>query len=126
MAYITHPGNLSVLHMVINASNDLNMRDELGATMLIHATKNNNIIGVELLLDLGVNFNLKDNNGRTALNYAFNDRGEPNSCALLLIGAGADLSCIYDILVRAVGRLRRDIETRRDEIAALFDEFVDL
>ena len=69
---------------------DLDTRDYLGLTALMHAARNGNRSSVYLLLAAGADVNIKDNDGETALMLAA--RSGDRQIVNLLVGQGAALN----------------------------------
>lgn len=55
---------------LVNNVSDINMTDDFGQTLLIHATVSNNIEVVSILLDKKIDVKIKDKGSRSALDYA--------------------------------------------------------
>ncbi|XDD56100.1 ankyrin repeat domain-containing protein [Leptospira sp. WS4.C2] len=55
---------------LINNVSDINMTDDFGQTLLIHATVSNNIEVVSILLDKKIDVKIKDKGSRSALDYS--------------------------------------------------------
>lgn len=72
LTYATHYRNdNAVKYLIENNYFDVNSRDNSGDTALIVAVKNERTSIVKLLLEFGADRSLLDNDGKTALDYAF-------------------------------------------------------
>ena len=63
--------NIKIVPELVKLGVDLNVKDNLGKTLLMWAIQHRNIAIVEFLLQNDVDVNMKDNSGRTALMLAF-------------------------------------------------------
>ena len=63
-------GNLSLVHLLIENGADVNAQNFKGVTPLIFATMYNKVNIVEFLLEKGAAIALKDNDNKTAFDYA--------------------------------------------------------
>lgn len=71
----------------LGQATDVDARDYLGLTALMHAARNGNRSSVYLLLAAGADVNIKDNDGETALMLAA--RSGDRQIVSLLVGQGA-------------------------------------
>ncbi len=83
--------DLSALKRLIEASADLNDRDDTGRTVLMHAAIDGTSEVVQLLLDSGALPNLQDESGFTALHFAAQNYCLEAARLLLLGGANVDI-----------------------------------
>ncbi len=63
------PERVEVMRILLDAKADINRQDALGRTVLMIAMQENNIEGVELLLEYQPEVKLSDKKGRTATDY---------------------------------------------------------
>lgn len=61
----------AVLASLVNSGADINARDEIGNTLLIHITVQNSSEMVELLLELGADKSASNSSGKTAADFAY-------------------------------------------------------
>lgn len=89
---------LKIIKILLEGNTDLNYKDLMGKTNLMHACKKGFIKIVELLLDKDVDVNVKDNFGETALmkackkGYSSFDALERIAIAEMLLDKGADMN----------------------------------
>jgi ankyrin repeat protein len=74
-------GDLPVVQALLDGGADVNAKDEVGTTCLMHAVLNAHVGVVKLLLSKGADANARNKKGATALLWALHD---PNKVKLLL------------------------------------------
>ena len=83
-------GSIHIVRLLLEASVDVNVRDETGGTALIAASYRGHHDVVLELLEFKADPNLRDDGGKTALMFA-GDRGDMETChALVKFGADVD------------------------------------
>jgi ankyrin repeat protein len=81
--------NTDILQNLINKKSSLNNKDIYNQSMIHFSAQLNSIKSLIMLIEIGANINLKNNNGDTALNIAL--KFENNEAAKILIKNKADL-----------------------------------
>lgn len=87
-------GNLNIIKLLVESNANINAKDIDGKTVLMHSiinrnAHNNKLIFLYLSSIIDIKLNLKDNEGKTALDYLYFEG--PESLFPLLIEKGADL-----------------------------------
>ncbi|HEX8179008.1 MAG TPA: ankyrin repeat domain-containing protein [Pyrinomonadaceae bacterium] len=139
--------NLELLHVLLGAGAQANVRNDYGQTALMHLRDNNTPELVRVLTGAGARLNLKDKNGQTALLYAahwsnaevvrtlieagakVNAHNDDGETALMLAAADGKLENVKVLLVAGADVNRRDKdgqtaiqrakENEHDEVVAL-------
>ncbi len=127
LALFSYSGNAKAIGKLIALGANVNFSTPYyGITPLMYASKYGNLEAVKKLIELGANVNAKNNNGETALHYAFINTHYAVIEALLKAGATADLVKLGEFLFRA-GHRSQDEPTKPIDVKLinLFEQLRD-
>lgn len=77
-------GNLPVITVLLSFGADVNIRNDVGQTPVMTASKRGNLEIVKLLKERGADLLLEDFNGQTALHWAVTEKDTPDICDYLI------------------------------------------
>jgi ankyrin repeat protein len=86
-------GQVAVVELLLKHGADIDIRDDMGRTLLVYALTNGAPV-VKALLDAGIDVNAQDNLGRTAISSAIT--GQDDEVFDLLLEYGADVNLSSD------------------------------